>query len=69
MKIKSPKEIIQKVYDTADSTDLFAKGDIKVRIILLSISTLEIMRMILFTFSRILWEEGLFIKKGIYQTR
>ncbi|TCI90672.1 5-carboxymethyl-2-hydroxymuconate Delta-isomerase [Tenacibaculum sp. M341] len=30
--IKSPKEIIQKVYDTADSTGLFAKGDIKVRI-------------------------------------
>ena len=32
IKIKSPKEIIQKVYDTAESTDLFAKGDIKVRI-------------------------------------
>ena len=32
IKIKSPKEIIQKVYDTAESTNLFAKGDIKVRI-------------------------------------
>ena len=32
IKIKSPKEIIQKVYDTADSTGLFAKGEIKVRI-------------------------------------
>jgi len=32
IKIKSPKEIIQKVYDTAESTDLFDKGDIKVRI-------------------------------------
>ncbi|NRB59994.1 MAG: 5-carboxymethyl-2-hydroxymuconate Delta-isomerase [Winogradskyella sp.] len=30
--IKSPKEVIQKVYDTAESTDLFDKGDIKVRI-------------------------------------
>ncbi len=30
--IKSPKEIIQKVYDTAESTNLFDKGDIKVRI-------------------------------------
>jgi len=30
--IKSPKEIIQKVYDTAESTHLFDKGDIKVRI-------------------------------------
>lgn len=30
--IKSPKEIIQKVYDTAESTGLFDKGDIKVRI-------------------------------------
>ena len=32
IKIKSPKDIIQKVYDTAESTDLFDKGDIKVRI-------------------------------------
>jgi 5-carboxymethyl-2-hydroxymuconate isomerase len=32
IKIKLPKEIIQKVYDTAESTDLFDKGDIKVRI-------------------------------------
>ena len=32
IKIKSPKEVIQKVYDTAKSTDLFDKGDIKVRI-------------------------------------
>ena len=32
IKIKSHKEIIQKVYDTAESTDLFDKGDIKVRI-------------------------------------
>jgi len=32
IKIKSPKEIIQKVYDTAESTNLFDKGDIKVRI-------------------------------------
>lgn len=32
IKIKSPKEIIQKVYDTAESTELFDKGDIKVRI-------------------------------------
>lgn len=32
IKIKSPKEIIQKVYDTAESTNLFEKGDIKVRI-------------------------------------
>ncbi|WP_062059597.1 5-carboxymethyl-2-hydroxymuconate Delta-isomerase [Aquimarina longa] len=30
--LKSPKEIIQAVYNTADSTGLFAKGDIKVRI-------------------------------------
>lgn len=29
---KSPQEIIQKVYDTAESSNLFAKGDIKVRI-------------------------------------
>ncbi|MCK0190431.1 5-carboxymethyl-2-hydroxymuconate Delta-isomerase [Arenibacter sp. F20364] len=29
---KTPKEIIQKVYDTAESTELFDKGDIKVRI-------------------------------------
>ena len=32
IKLKSPKEIIQKVYDTAESTELFDKGDIKVRI-------------------------------------
>jgi 5-carboxymethyl-2-hydroxymuconate isomerase len=32
IKIKSPNEIIQKVYDTTDSTNLFDKGDIKVRI-------------------------------------
>ena len=32
IKLKSPKEIIQKVYDTAESTGLFDKGDIKVRI-------------------------------------
>ena len=32
IKIKSPQEIIQKVYDTAESTSLFDKGDIKVRI-------------------------------------
>jgi 5-carboxymethyl-2-hydroxymuconate isomerase len=29
---KSPEEIIQKVYDTAEATGLFAQGDIKVRI-------------------------------------
>ncbi|WP_158856758.1 5-carboxymethyl-2-hydroxymuconate Delta-isomerase [Lunatibacter salilacus] len=29
---KSPEEIIQKVYDSAESTNLFDKGDIKVRI-------------------------------------
>ena len=32
IRIKSPKEIIQKVYDTAESTNLFDEGDIKVRI-------------------------------------
>ena len=32
IKLKSPEEIIQKVYNTAKSTDLFDKGDIKVRI-------------------------------------
>ena len=32
IEIKSPKEIIKRVYDTADSTNLFDKGDIKVRI-------------------------------------
>ena len=31
-KIQSPEKIIQKVYDAAESTDLFEKGDIKVRI-------------------------------------
>lgn len=30
--LKSPKEIIQKVYDTAVATELFQKGDVKVRI-------------------------------------
>lgn len=30
--IKSPEEIIQKVYDSAESTNLFDIGDIKVRI-------------------------------------
>lgn len=30
--LKSPQEIMQKVYDTAYSTELFAEGDIKVRI-------------------------------------
>jgi len=29
---KSPQEIMQKVYETADLTRLFAKGDIKIRI-------------------------------------
>ncbi|QSE98811.1 5-carboxymethyl-2-hydroxymuconate Delta-isomerase [Fulvivirga lutea] len=29
---ESPERIMQKVYDTADSSSLFAKGDIKVRI-------------------------------------
>jgi 5-carboxymethyl-2-hydroxymuconate isomerase len=32
IKLKSPKEIIEKVYDTAEATQLFDKGDIKVRI-------------------------------------
>lgn len=32
IKIKTPREIIQKVYDTAASTELFDTGDIKVRI-------------------------------------
>lgn len=32
LKLKSPKEMMQKVYDTAESTTLFDKGDIKVRI-------------------------------------
>jgi 5-carboxymethyl-2-hydroxymuconate isomerase len=32
IELKSPEEIIQKVYDTAESTKLFDKGDIKVRI-------------------------------------
>lgn len=30
--LKTPEKIIQKVYDTAESTNLFDKGDIKVRI-------------------------------------
>lgn len=30
--LKSPKEIMQNVYNTAESTKLFDKGDIKVRI-------------------------------------
>lgn len=32
IKQENPEKIMQKVYDTADSTNLFAKGDIKVRI-------------------------------------
>ena len=32
IELKSPEEIIQKVFDTAESTNLFAKRDIKVRI-------------------------------------
>ena len=32
IQLKSPEEIIQKVYNTAESTDLFDKGDVKVRI-------------------------------------
>lgn len=32
IKTKSPKEIIQKVFDTAESTNLFDRRDIKVRI-------------------------------------
>ena len=32
IKIKSPQEIIQKVYDTAEASKLFTTGDIKVRI-------------------------------------
>lgn len=32
IELKSPEEIIQKVYNTAESTLLFDKGDIKVRI-------------------------------------
>ncbi len=32
IEMKSPEEILQKVYDTAESTGLFGKGDIKVRI-------------------------------------
>lgn len=32
LKIKSSKEIIQKIYDTTESTELFNKGDIKLRI-------------------------------------
>ena len=32
IKLKTPNEIMQKVYDTAESTELFDKGDIKVRI-------------------------------------
>ena len=30
--LKSPNEIMQKVYDTAESTNLFDQGDIKVRL-------------------------------------
>lgn len=30
--LKSPQEIMQQVYDTAESTNLFDEGDIKVRI-------------------------------------
>ncbi len=32
IKLQSPEEIIQAIYDTAESTNLFDKGDIKVRI-------------------------------------
>lgn len=32
LKLKSPNEIMQRVYDIAESTELFDKGDIKVRI-------------------------------------
>lgn len=32
IQLKSPEEIIKKVYDTAESTELFDKGDVKVRI-------------------------------------
>jgi len=32
IQLKTPEEIIQKVYDAAESTNLFDKGDIKVRI-------------------------------------
>lgn len=32
IQLKTPKEIIQKVYETAEGSGLFAKGDIKVRI-------------------------------------
>ena len=32
VKLKPPEEIMQRVYDTAESTGLFSKGDIKVRI-------------------------------------
>lgn len=32
LKLKIPQEIIQAVHDAAEATQLFAKGDIKVRI-------------------------------------
>ena len=32
IELKSPEDIMQKVYDTAESTGLFDEGDIKVRI-------------------------------------
>ena len=32
LNLRQPAEIMQKVYDTAESTGLFQKGDIKVRI-------------------------------------
>ncbi|MFD0992410.1 5-carboxymethyl-2-hydroxymuconate Delta-isomerase [Tenacibaculum geojense] len=32
IQLKSPEEIIQKVHDTVEATELFEKGDIKVRI-------------------------------------
>lgn len=32
LNFKSPEEIIQNVYDNAEATELFSKGDIKVRI-------------------------------------
>lgn len=32
LKLKTPEEILQEVYNSAESTELFADGDIKVRI-------------------------------------
>ena len=39
IKLKSPEEIIEAVYNIAESTNLFAVGDIKVRIMLYSLYT------------------------------